>query len=47
MSTLFTGLTTLADLVPGVTAALAWAVPMIAVIFVAGWGVKMIFGRRR
>lgn len=47
MSTLFTGLTTLADITPGITAALTWAVPMIAIFFIASWGVRMIFGRRR
>jgi hypothetical protein len=47
MSALFTGLTTSTELGTGVTAALAWAVPLIAVFFVAKWGVRLIFGSRR
>jgi hypothetical protein len=47
MSTLFTGLTSLTEITPGVTAALAWAVPIIALLFIAKWGVRMIFGGRR
>ena len=47
MSTLFDWLTTLAEIAPGVTAALKWSVPVIALLFLAGWGVRMIFGRRR
>jgi len=30
-----------------VTSALAWGVPMIAMIFFASWGVAKVFGRRR
>ena len=30
-----------------VTAALAWAVPLAAILFMAGWGVRLVFGRRR
>ena len=30
-----------------VTSALAWAVPLVAIVFMAGWGVRLIFGRRR
>jgi len=30
-----------------VTSALAWAVPMVALLFAASWGVRLIFGRRR
>lgn len=47
MSALFTGLTTVTDLTAGVTAALTWAVPLIAMFFVAKWGVRLIFGSRR
>jgi len=47
MSTLFTGLTSDTTILPGITAALAWAVPIIALFFVAKWGVKLIFGSRR
>ena len=47
MSTLFTGLPTDAVLQPGVTAALYWAVPIIALFWVARWGVRLVFGSRR
>jgi len=35
------------DISTYVNAALTWAVPLIAIVFFAGWGVRMIFGRRR
>jgi len=30
-----------------ITSALAWAVPLVALVFMAGWAVRLIFGRRR
>ena len=47
MSTLFTGLLSVVELTPGVGAALIWAVPLLATLFVARWGVSLVFGRRR
>ena len=35
------------DITSFVSGAMQWAVPLIATIFFAGWGIRLVFGRRR